>query len=289
MAVNSLITVLSSVGLSGLLLAVLIWLSKSWVTERLKRAVEHEYAHKLETHKSQLRAEHELALERIRIDNARELEVHSAAIRSFQMGHMAGQELRLAAIEALWGATLRLREQTPSVLVLTDLIERGQCNALLEGDTFVAALEELSHDRLMKVMHEASTGVEESRPFVGEPLWALYFAYRVIVGRIWIVLQEGRDKASIRAWQEDHGIHQVLDQVLNPEEAREFKAMNIGTFSWLRMCIESKILANMHAVISGEESGALGLQQARRIANAAQTLDLSPTPDAATPNTTRNR
>jgi hypothetical protein len=57
------ITILSSVAVSGLLSAALIFLSKTWISERLKGAIKNEYDQKLETHKAQLKAQSDVSLE----------------------------------------------------------------------------------------------------------------------------------------------------------------------------------------------------------------------------------
>lgn len=65
---SDLITILSSVGISALLSAALIFLAKSWMLERLKNAIKHEYDEKLETHKAQLKlleAERSIRLTRV--------------------------------------------------------------------------------------------------------------------------------------------------------------------------------------------------------------------------------
>ena len=56
---NEIATIASSVGLSGLL----VWLTKSWISERLKNAIKHEYDEKLETHKAQLKREYDKEIE----------------------------------------------------------------------------------------------------------------------------------------------------------------------------------------------------------------------------------
>src|SRR3990172_3149003 len=65
---ESLVTILALVGLSGLLIAALIFLTKSWITERLRNAIKHEYDQKLETHKAQLKGDHDTAVERLRAE-----------------------------------------------------------------------------------------------------------------------------------------------------------------------------------------------------------------------------
>lgn len=42
--------------------AALVWLSKNWISERLKQSIEHEYSQKLETHKAQLQTDMQAVL-----------------------------------------------------------------------------------------------------------------------------------------------------------------------------------------------------------------------------------
>ena len=50
------INVIPSVLFSGLLAGLLIWLSREWISARLKGSIQHEYDQKLEAHKAQLEA-----------------------------------------------------------------------------------------------------------------------------------------------------------------------------------------------------------------------------------------
>jgi hypothetical protein len=59
-------TVLASVSASTGLTAVLLWLTKSWIGERIKGAIQHEYDQKLETHKAQLKVEQDREIERFK-------------------------------------------------------------------------------------------------------------------------------------------------------------------------------------------------------------------------------
>jgi hypothetical protein len=60
---QDIITILSSAAISALLSAALIFLSKTWISERLKGAIKNEYDQKLETHKAQLKAQSDVSLE----------------------------------------------------------------------------------------------------------------------------------------------------------------------------------------------------------------------------------
>lgn len=62
------ITVISSVGLSGALSAGLLFLAKTWIGERVRRDIQHEYDSRLEMLKDKLTAQRSCEIERMRAD-----------------------------------------------------------------------------------------------------------------------------------------------------------------------------------------------------------------------------
>jgi len=60
------VQVLTSAAVSVVLSGALVWLTKSWISERLKNSIKNEYDQKLETHKAQLKAQSEVEIERLR-------------------------------------------------------------------------------------------------------------------------------------------------------------------------------------------------------------------------------
>jgi hypothetical protein len=62
--VETFFTILSG-GAGG---AILTWLLRNWISERLKQSIRHEYAEKLEAHKAQLKVDIDIRIERIRHD-----------------------------------------------------------------------------------------------------------------------------------------------------------------------------------------------------------------------------
>lgn len=60
------VTVISSAAVSVALSGLLVWLTKTWISERLKNAIKAEYDIKLESHKAQLKARSDVALEQLK-------------------------------------------------------------------------------------------------------------------------------------------------------------------------------------------------------------------------------
>lgn len=61
-----LLEIITAAGVSATLTILLLWLTKSWISERLKNAIKNEYDQKLETHKSQLKAQTDVEIEKLK-------------------------------------------------------------------------------------------------------------------------------------------------------------------------------------------------------------------------------
>lgn len=57
---------LASLGVSGALTGTIVWLTRSWIAERLKNVIKAEYDQKLETHKAELKAQSDTEIEKLR-------------------------------------------------------------------------------------------------------------------------------------------------------------------------------------------------------------------------------
>jgi hypothetical protein len=66
LVVTDIETIAPSVVLSSFTSGALVWLARNWISERLKRSIQHEYDQKLETHKVQLKHEHEKNIEQFK-------------------------------------------------------------------------------------------------------------------------------------------------------------------------------------------------------------------------------
>jgi hypothetical protein len=59
-------TIFTSILTAGGVSALLLWLTKAWISERLKSAIKNEYDQKLETHKAQLKAHADIDIEQLK-------------------------------------------------------------------------------------------------------------------------------------------------------------------------------------------------------------------------------
>lgn len=126
---------LSSAGVSAVLTVALVWLLRTWIGERVRGAIQAEYAERLATLKAQLQADANLKLETYRatlkgqgdaeLEKLRGSLAIAAAQRNAQYGGLV--ERRFEAIASVHGLLLRFH-QAVQQMVQPDLFARGPSN-----------------------------------------------------------------------------------------------------------------------------------------------------------------
>ena len=134
-----------------------------------------------------------------------------------------------------------------------------------------------SIEKIVKYVEIRDNPVEKVRPYVGEYLWSMFFAYRQIMGRILSLLYWSLEDADKAEWHKDNFIQQILEAVLSKNELAEFENTNLCKISWLQQRLESKILAASRKIISGEELGQESLAQAESILQRVAMMDTNQT------------
>ncbi len=116
--VEVILSILASAGVSGLLVAGLIWFAKTWMGERIKGEIRHEYDQKLESHKQSIQFEYDQKLEshkeQLKAQNAVELEKWKSNLEKVAVEHQIRFE-RLhdkvaKAVQTLYVKLVRLKQ-----------------------------------------------------------------------------------------------------------------------------------------------------------------------------------
>lgn len=112
------LTVISSAAVSAALSGLLLWITKSWIGERLKGAIKAEYDTKLESHKAQLQSSNSKELEILKAQLKSHADVEVEQLRSKLQVQAAQQNLtfsrlherRVDAIDLVHGKLIPVRD-----------------------------------------------------------------------------------------------------------------------------------------------------------------------------------
>ena len=141
-------------------------------------------------------------------------------------------------------------------------------------------LDGLSLESVNREILSSTAEVAHERLKAGEYLYALFDAYRTIVGRAAIVLVRGRDAGKMEPWYFDGIVCSVLSKTFSDDELRSFNSMPIGKVTWVRSSIERKFIEAANQLFSGGELAMQAIQQARAIEDAVATAKRAGTGDA---------
>ncbi|MEQ1905719.1 MAG: hypothetical protein ABL888_16140 [Pirellulaceae bacterium] len=248
------LTVLTSLTASGALAGALLWITRNWLSERLKQSIQHEYGQKLEAHKAALKAANDVAIEQLKIST-------SALVEAKKIGH----ERILAAIQELWQGVLAIDENTPTIVSVMDVILYEEYDSIFSNPKLQGTLNKLTDETAYLRLNKYNQ-LEQHRPFFGEHLWYLFFGYRAVIGRMGFLIKRDRDTGSRVHWRQDDLIKQHLAALLTEQELADIYSSKLAPSQKMREYIKQKILHVSTQIISGQRSAADSLETAKQIA-----------------------
>ena len=165
---------------------------------------------------------------------------------------------------------LKLRKERPTALGMLDITYPQEYGKAWTSELFKNLVGDISIPSITK---EASDDVvDRVRPFVGETCYSLYACYRAIFGRIAIKLSEDVPAGKVNRWFEDSHTRTLLSTALTDRELETFDELQLGKMRWLTETFEKKILEQVNEITSGRTSTEEGIEQARRVLAAIQTV-----------------
>ena len=252
--------VLSSIG-SSMLIAAALWLGRALIMERLTASVRLETEKDLAKFKSQLDA----ANLKIR-DFSSAGTAANAQVEAVLLNH------RIRAVNKIWESVLswqQLSVVTMMVSALTDDWLKKNASDPGTKSSFEQLLKNTDHLNFMKQQSEA----ELVRPFLSEPIWALYAAYhsflsaRVAKASLLVISDIDHYEILSRFNERDLVEKSAPSEIL----ALYDKNAYAGTEPYLRY-LREEILTQFQEFLSGQTAGNLAVQNAAKILGSAEEL-----------------
>jgi len=265
---------------SGVVTSLILYLAKSWITERLKQAIAHEYAQKLEAHRAALKSDYDVQLERLRAENTKQLAVEASARSSLSDAYKAAHERRIAAIEQAWAIMLKVPSVIAPQVFISNLLTDVEQEDLPKSKSFQSLVLSSQADPLEKRLPRATAGLNEIRLLVGDRIHTLVFVYQAIFGRIEYLMKQSLEKKRLDPWWKDSHIHYLLGLVLSQDEVEDLQHGE-ARLTRLQSMFETKFLQECQPILSGEAAAHFSLKQSMAIqeairASSGQSLVNSP-------------
>ncbi len=262
-------SVLSSLVTSSALIGLAVYVFHVWAGARIKGEVDTQYAKRIETHKEELRAQTETELETLRAEIERDRALRTFATSAFASAHTAASERRLQAVQEIWDATVKTRRVANKLMLLVDILTREEIAAALGDPRMEERIGHPTDQEMLEIFTSPGSQVESMRPFVDEPLWAMFFGYRALLGRILAMLQLGRTRGQLQFWLDEKHTHAILASLLDAPELRHIEQMKVGGIAEAQGFIERRIVEAARKAVSGEAASVVAMEHARVILDLA--------------------
>tara|TARA_R100001591_G_scaffold53149_1_gene63295 strand:+ start:475 stop:1278 length:804 start_codon:yes stop_codon:yes gene_type:complete len=253
------IPALTTTTVFGLLLGVVIWLSRNLIITRLTNSVRHEYDVKIE------KLRDELGSKQKQIEALR-----SGALSGIVNRQSVLYQRQISAVEQLWGGILQM---APAKGIATQV-------ALFKFEnTAKAAAENPQLQQLFETMGAQfdksclrTLEANKSRPFVTPIAWAYFYAYQTILGHYvakMLILQQGfRDGAKLI----DHeNITKIIKAAL-PHQSENIDRFGHEMFNLFIDELENNLLLELRRILEGSEANDENVRQASQILKAVEEL-----------------
>ncbi len=266
------LTLLSSGAFSTTLAAILIYLSKSVIGVRIEQSIRHEYDVKLAEFKANAEHRNQLAIERLRSDFVALQSTQTTAFKALSEGQRISHSRTLDAISALWSEIVALKTNIPAVYVNMDILLENEYSMLLERDEQRELVSETV--RLFFVNDVNEVAVQNARLFAGEELYAVFFSYRQILGRILIQLKNGLEQGSLECWYEERGMKSIMDVTFSEDELSLIRRNKLNTLNIALSMLEKRFLTSAANVHSGRNAALDTVNSADEIMRIGRALEV---------------
>ncbi|MDX9667333.1 hypothetical protein QMK50_20425 [Pseudomonas sp. P5_152] len=276
------LTTITSAGASALLLAALGWFFRTWIGERFKASVKHEYDDRLERLKSELKAQSDADLAALKSEVDRQAEKLKIAALSFSDVQKATIPRKIEAVDHLWEAVRQARQHIPGGVYLSDVLTDDELADMRKTPQLLELRRLLVRIQPMEISPLLFGDADKVRPHVGEYVWALYSTYHAIVARCIFILSG--EKNEDRRWYRDEAVQRLIASAFGEEKRKIFLGLRFSRFDWLRQEFERALFTAFDKLLTGKVFSEAALRQAqemeRQIASAKieQLLTSSPTP-----------
>lgn len=262
---SMLYSVAASTLASTVILALIGFIARAWLVERIKGSIKHEYDDKLEKLRSSLKAQADQNLTNLKSEIDRQADKLKISAASMSDVQKATISKKVEAVDAVWLGFIQLSEAFPGALYLTDIFTDDEMKGFYSSPSMSRYSSEVPSLREGDFISTGFAAVQSFRPHLGEYAWAIYVTYRTIMGRSIYLLKAGQTDESRIDWFNDLNIQNLVASAFGKAAMEEFATLGHGRYSWLNHNFSTILLTAIDTILTGQSFSEAALQHAQRM------------------------
>ncbi|OPA99409.1 hypothetical protein BFW87_04080 [Pseudomonas fluorescens] len=258
------LTTAASAGVSAALVLALGWLLRTWIGERLKASLKHEYSERLERLKTDLKKQSDADLASAKAEIDSQAEKLKVAAVSFSEVQKATLPKKIEAVDALWEAVRAARAHVPGIVYMCDVLTDEELRTIRTSQQFKDFRQLLAAIDPVKLTPLIFGDADKTRPHVGEYIWALHSTYHGILVRCVFTLA-GKEDAR---WYRDEVTQRLVRSAFGDAALQQFKTLPDRHFDWLRLEFERELFTSFDKLLTGKAFSEAAMRQAQEMEKA---------------------
>lgn len=242
-------------------LAVILWLGRNLIANRLTKSVEHEFDRKLEVIKAEQRRSEEHLKGEIRAKESQIVALQSGALTSMASRQQAIDKRRLEAVDQIWSSVLALNPARFAALTMS-VIKFEAAARESERDPKARQLFEMMSMGLDPKKLDTSAA-QKARPFVSAVVWASYSAYAAVcmhAAMRMLALRHGTGTD----FADTDAINKLIVAAL-PHYERFVGENGPSVYNHVLEALDAKLLQDIQSMLKGSEGDRETVAQAAEI------------------------
>jgi len=253
-------------------LAIVVWLAREAITNRLTKSVQYEFDQKLAVIRSDLTASEERLRATLREREAELSALRSGALSSLASRQVATDKRRLEAVDQLWTA-FNSYVKARGIAASMHVVKFDDVAKITEANPKARQFFELigSGFNQADIDYESAN---KARPFVSPMAWAVYKAYSAVVMNSvmqWHILKTGVGAIEIT----NHSLIKNLIIAVLPHYAEYLARVGAGGYYHALQELEDRLIQELQEMLVDSVHDKTALEKAAEIIKYANALQAS--------------
>ncbi|NQZ06993.1 MAG: hypothetical protein HRT35_07510 [Algicola sp.] len=223
-----------------------LWISLYPLFSKIvSKHIEQKTSHKLNQIQDSIKNDYARELEQVKSEHQRLASLFNTVNTAYLEAMKIGSHEQVNAIKIIWQDVREITQNQPVAFGWLDLLGYEECKRNTEL---------VSDDMLRQVKKQAlkfaNAETDLVRPFIDEKTFTYITAYRLVAGRLSILISNIRNTDYTQHWREDDIINKALNSIFDEEEILLIKNTPYGINDLFKL-IETKIATHLRKVMTG--------------------------------------
>ncbi len=169
--------------------------------------------------------------------------------------YLSSSEKRTNYLEKVWTSMLDIRNNIPGFIFMSNtILNRNEYKDIIKKGHFADSIKNFNSNNILDSQTKPIEEVKRIRPFIGENLWNIFYAYQAFLGRQVYLMGKGIDTEKMIYWIDDISFNKnILGLIIPDKELNKLMSIENLAFQNILNYLEYKAIVEISEHLSGKK------------------------------------